>query len=306
MTSQRVRRGLASAGIVGLLLLSGCSLTPEPTSGDVTSLPAGGAPAPGEVRQEDKSAPEEVGDEDVREIARTAQLTIGVKDVSAAAARLRQIAEAADGYISSERIDTSTEKYGESTVVLSVAADQLEQAMNDAEKIGTIRSRSMTAKDVTAQVVDVEARITTLRESIARIRALMEKAGSLSDIANIEAELTRRQSDLESMLARQKALKNQVERAPLTVTLFQEGTEPIPDNPFLRGLQEGWEAMAKSTAILITMVGALVPFAIVGLALFWPLRWAFRRRAAAATSAPKTEPKPETRTETEPKPDDQG
>jgi hypothetical protein len=284
-TSQPTHRGLRAliATLLGLMLLVGCSSSPPATSGSGVQ-PADGSAAPGGLREE-RSAPEENDIEPERQIARTAQLTIGVRDVSAAAAQLRQIALAADGFIASERLETAAGTYGESTVVLSVAADRLEQAMADAEKIGTVRSRSMTARDVTTQVVDVEARITTMRESIARIRVLMGKAGSLGDIANIEAELTRRQADLESLLARQKALKGQVERAPLTVTLFRDGTEPAPDNPFLRGLREGWEALAKSTAILITMLGALLPFAVVGAVLFWPIRWLFRRRHAAAAAA---------------------
>ena len=289
-TSQPTHRGLRAliAALLGLMLLVGCSSSPPATTSGSGGQPADGSAAPGGIQQE-RSAPQENDIEPERQIARTAQLTIGVKDVSAAAAQLRQIALAADGFIASERLETTASTYGESTVVLSVAADRLEQAMADADKIGTVRTRSMTARDVTTQVVDVEARIVTMRESIARIRVLMGKAGSLGDIANIEAELTRRQADLESLLARQKALKGQVERAPLTVTLFRDGTEPAPDNPFLRGLREGWEALAKSTAILITMLGALLPFAVVGAVLFWPIRWLFRRRAASPGSkAPST------------------
>ncbi len=171
-----------------------------------------------------------------------------------------------------------------SRIVFSVPAASMERFMAEAAKLGELVTRSVTARDVTEQVVDVEARIRTLRDSISRVRALMDKAGSITEIARVEEELTNRQSELESLLARQKALKNQVERAPVTVTLLRPG-QADPQNPFLTGLIRGWEALQNSIAVLLTVLGGVLPFALIGAAIAWPLLRRYRRRTATPTSA---------------------
>ncbi len=174
-----------------------------------------------------------------------------------------------------------------SRLVFSVPSANLDRFMAEAAKLGELVSRAVTARDVTEQVVDVEARIGTLRESIARIRALMSKAGSITEIARVEQELTQRQSELEALLAKQKALKNQVERAPVTVTLLRPGQAETP-NPFLTGLSQGWDALQNSIAVLLTLLGGVLPFALVGGAVAWPVVRRVRRRAAR--KAPATKP----------------
>lgn len=51
------------------------------------------------------------------------------------------------------------------------------------------RSRWVAA-DVTEQLVDVESRIATQRASVERIRALLARAASVSEITSVESELT--------------------------------------------------------------------------------------------------------------------
>jgi hypothetical protein len=230
----------------------------------------------------------------LRSVARTGSLTLSVPEVVSAAAELRRLAEAIGGFVASENIATAETKVtSTSRIVLSIPADRLDAFLDDAAKVGVLQHRGVTARDVTDQVVDVEARIRTLRESIARIRALLGRAGSVTEIAQVEGELTRRQSDLESLLAQQQALKNQVERAPVTVTLLKPG-QVEPQNPFLAGLLEGWEALQRSITVLLTVVGAILPFAVLIALVGWPILLRMRRRAAASakTAAPRAESNP--------------
>lgn len=227
------------------------------------------------------AAPEEGGPVAERQVVRTGSLTVRTADVQQAAAQLRALAEANNGFVSSEQLSLGDGTSGTVRIVLSVPSDSLARVMDEAAKVGELVTRSVTAKDVTEQVADVDARIRTLRESIERIRALMKKAGSIADIAQVEGELTRRQSDLESLLATQKALKNQVERAPITIMLIKPG-QVDPQNPFMTGLVRGWEALQNSIAVLLTMIGGLLPFALVAGAIAWPLVRRFRNRDARA------------------------
>lgn len=281
---------LAGAALAGALLLGGCSMaSPASTAGAGAPMDKAGpqATAAGGTAEKAPGAPQADG----RQIARTAAVTLSVEDVPEAASRLRRVAEARGGVITAENIQiTDSGSSRSSTVTLSVPADQLDATLGDVAGVGKVVVRTVSSQDVTTKVADVEARIRTLRESIARMQALLQRAGSVAEIAQVEAELTKRQAELESLLAQQKALSQMVDRSPVTVTLVTPTHVPQVDEPkpgFLGGLQTGWRMLGSFMTGLLTVVGALIPFlipaAVVGVPLVWFLR---RRRAARAAAAP--------------------
>ena len=276
---------LVAALAASLLLLAGCA----GTGGTAQSDPSlsGGAPAVAPAPDESKGEPGvgvvPAADEASREVARTASVTLVVSQPLAAADRVRQVAARFDGWVTREDLRTNA-SWGPSSVVLSVPADRLDAVLAALAEVGTITNRSTTATDVTDRIVDVDARIRTLQDSVTRIRALMDRAGTVSEIAAVERELTTRQAELESLLAQQQNLRTKVDRTPVTVTLTTQA--PADDNPFLEGLWAAWLAIQGSLRFLLVAAGAILPFAVVGGLLWFPLRAAFRR--ARASKQPPT------------------
>jgi len=132
-----------------------------------------------------------------------------------------------------------------------------------------------------------------MRESIARLQALMRRAGTLTEIAAIEAELTRRQADLESLLAQQKVLAQLVEQSSISVTLMtRRQAEGISSGGFVSGLQAGWAAFLSAGRWLLTILGASLPFLLAAAVIVTPLLWWRRRhhgrrpRAKASAASP--------------------
>lgn len=294
MCASRLRVWLPAVLLSSVIGLVGCTQT-SPSYSAPESGPAGDGPAPAVT-----TVPSEAGPTTDRQVARTAALSLRCADLNATAEQLRQLAESMGGYVASESIWTSANTAsGNSRIVLSVPSENLDRFLTEAAKLGELVTRSVTARDVTEQVVDVDARIRTLRASIDRIRALMDKAGSVTEIARVEEELTRRQSELESLLAKQKALRNQVERAPVTVTLLRTGQSDTTQNPLLIGLSQGWDALQNSIAALFVLIGGLLPFALLAGAIGWPIVRRYRRRAAArkaASAEPRADAADEART----------
>ena len=195
-----------------------------------------------------------------------------------------QIAIGAGGFTGAEHTDSSS-----ATLTLSVPADKLDAALGQLATLSgtTVTSREQTAQDVTDQTVDVEARLATQRASVERVRALLARANSVSEIASVEGELTTRESELESLQRRRDALAGSV--AMSTVTLSVSAPAPAPANSgggFLGGLAGGWDAFLAFGGGVLTVLGALAPFLLVlgtpAVAAFW---W-FRRRRAVSPVAP--------------------
>ena len=230
---------------------------------------------------------------DSGQITRSATMVLVVPDAASAATRLRSVAITHGGTVTTENVVSGTKNsYGQSTVVLSVPADQLDGALTDIAAIGEVQLRTIQSTDVTAKVADVDARIKTMRDSIARMQELLTRAGSVSEIAQVESELTRRQSDLESLLAQQKALAQRVAQSPITVTLSTQPVviePPVPQTGFLAGLAAGWKALKSFTVGALTFVGALLPFLVVFAIIGAPVVWLVRRRRGRVASAPRSD-----------------
>jgi hypothetical protein len=157
-------------------------------------------------------------------------------------------------------------------------------------------SRQVTVQDVTQNVVDVDTRVANQRASITRIRTLLGGATKLGDIITVEDELTRREADLESLEARQRALVGEV--ATATISLHIAAVAPKPaakprpaaQRGFLAGLAAGWHAFNRALQGGLTVLGALLPFLLLAVPILAAVGYARRRRAPTTTTGPAPTP----------------
>lgn len=225
----------------------------------------------------------------VTRLVRTAEITVEVKSVSAAARTVRTAAVTLGGIVSNEstKLPVSTENdTGEqqSAITLRVPEPKMDEALTRISGVGRELDRSTTSDDVTATIVDLDSRVATQTKSVARVRDLLDRASSLQDVVLLESELARRESDLESIQARQRALVDKAALATITVTLHSPGV--AVDEPeeagFLTGLDGGWTALKASTTVVLTVLGALLPVSVVIVVLGIPA-YLVRRRLKPQT-----------------------
>jgi len=292
----RIRAVTAVLATAGIVLLSGCGASGN-DSGTSDAAPAqkqGAEASDGSASNAKPQAPAQPqagksqasGTDDptlTRAIIKTGSLTVEGDDV----ADMRQKAVLAiaglDGQVSSE--DTGSDPDGKVTranLVLKVPTKSFETAIQRLSDLGKRLQIHQESTDVTEQVVDVASRIESQRASLERMRALMTKANTIAEIVSVESELTRRESDLEALLAKQKNLSLQTDLATLTLTLTEKGkppvqTEPTQDKGFLAGLKGGWNAFTAVFSALATAVGAMLPFVVLLAIIAVPL-WRFRHR----------------------------
>jgi Domain of unknown function (DUF4349) len=309
----------AAAGAVAVLFLSGCGgggtamtsnadavsgVAPARDSTQLNSVPEAKF-APGAVAAPpgaaDVSKPGAPLPGVAPKLTKSASLDLQVKDVAAAAARVRGVAAGLQAHVLSEQIGKGgpgdpkpllggAEPFGGfGTLTLSVPADKLDTALDQLAKIGTVLQRNTSSQDVTSQYVDTESRLKTMRASVERVRALMAQAKDLGQVVALESEMSRRQADLESLESQLTALKTSVERSTLAVSLSTSatpGNDTVAGNGFLAGLRSGWDAFTASAAELLKVIGAAMPFALFFALIGAPaVVWWRRRRANQPASA---------------------
>lgn len=225
-------------------------------------------------------------------LARRASIALQVKNIGQAVAKVRATTATAQGIVLSENIGTAAGNaplaesakvtattYGEITI--SVPSAELDRVLAELGSVGTVIRSTSSSENVGGQIVDTTSRLQTMRVSVERVRAFLEDARDLNQIVALEAELTRRQSDLESLEAQLASLKGSVARSPIQISLTTEPGAIVeePDQAgFLVGLERGWDAFTASASVMLTVVGALLPFLALFALLGVPVWWYIRRR----------------------------
>jgi Flp pilus assembly protein TadB len=192
----------------------------------------------------------------------------------------------------SEQAAAGDDGFGGAAVdlVVRVPADALTGVLADLEDLGDVENVSVSHFDVTAKAVDMDARISALQTSVARLQALMDGAATTEDLLTAEKALSERQEKLESMQSQRALLADQVELSTLTVHLRPFGVAPAggPEG-FVDGLGTGWRALVTVLGAAVVVLGVLLPWMgvalLVAAAVLVPLR-VMRRRAAAEAPVP--------------------
>ena len=183
-------------------------------------------------------------------------------------------------------------KSEQALLVLRVPPAHLDAVLTALAGTGTVSYRTLSETNVTGQVADVASRITSAQDSLTELRGMINKAASMNDLISLENALSTRESDLESLEAQQRALSDQIQYATVTLGYFVPATSSTtPPKPaahhsgFEAGLLDGWHAFLATLRVLLAVIGWLLPFAIVVVLLWWPIRKLLRRRTLATDGA---------------------
>ncbi|VXB84743.1 DUF4349 domain-containing protein [Nocardioides sp. AX2bis] len=220
-------------------------------------------------------------------IIQTGTLTVESDDVAGARFDLDKLLDTYGGSVADEKTTASDE--GDvrlSRVELRVPSAEFDAAMTGIGELGKVTESTRKAQDVTGEVIDTEARIRAQEQSLQRIEVLFGQAQDIGDIVSIEAQLSRRQAELDSLKGQLAYLQDQTTLSTITVYLEQSEPAAVPPAPeeddlaFVGGLKDGWEALGSLGAGLAVVVGALLPFALVAVLLGVPAALVGRRLLA--------------------------
>lgn len=179
-----------------------------------------------------------------------------------------------------------------------VPSDSYADFLNDAAAAGSVTYKSETTEDVTADYVDLEARLESLRTQEARLLELAQQAGDLADLLAIEEQLAQVRYEIESYTGQQRVYDSLLAYSTVDVSLNEVRIlTPVSNNFGSRAVtafKESWHNFAngvQDVAIgLIYLLPVLLVLAVIVLAVFAVLRAARRRRPQKPVQPPPAPP----------------
>ncbi|MBU0617402.1 MAG: DUF4349 domain-containing protein, partial [Planctomycetes bacterium] len=211
------------------------------------------------------------GDEEAtqpRQIVRKATVELLTDDVRAVFLKAAMILSEADGeYVQVSSITGSGET-AQASLTLRVAADRLSDVLNALRELGEVRSEQVAGQDVTAQVVDLEARLRNEQRVETELLDLLEKRNDapLKEILELRTTLSNVRGEIERLTAQRHQLGRLVSLATVLVIIRTDKTQPTDFSIagyFGDGVTRAWRRglifLADTFGVLLSvLVGGLI------------------------------------------------
>jgi hypothetical protein len=256
---------VAVAGVAAFGILTACSSPSAPPLSEMTTAPAAGLKdgAAGAPEAPPQQVPLPVEDLQ-RDVVKTASMTITVSDTSEAADKAAVVAEDSKGRVDSRTEDAGSNRgLARTSVVLRVPVDKLDGVVRELKTLGTVQTAETSSEDVTAQRVDLDARMKALQTSVDRLLGIMRDAKDPEALISAENALSQRQADLDSLRAQRDALGDRIDYSTVNATFVAEtvgGPAPNEYRGFTGHVEKGWDIFVSVVGNLVLLFALLLPW----------------------------------------------
>ena len=261
--------------VLALLMLTGCgSITANSTDSQLAANYDGADTKVGMVETSQAAID--------RQLIQTASIALRVDDVAETATAITSYVNGIQGRIDSknEYRNPDSSAITSADFMIKVPSDKLDEALDRLKTFGDLEGFSTSATDVTLQVVDLDARIAALQNSISSLKKLLEDASNVSDLLAAEAALTQLQSELDGLTSQRNYLADQIDLAAIWVSVYPKNSlAAIKPIGFIAGLEKGWEEIVKFASNLTTWSGLALPWIglVVALLLIFKILGGLRK-----------------------------
>ena len=235
-----------------------------------------------------------------RLVIRNANLSLVVKDPSAAANQIAALAQSLGGfvvtsYVYQTSVDTAGNKIMQASINVRVPAEKLDEALNKIKAMAvTVNSENISGQDVTSEYTDLESHLRNLEAAEAQLQKIMDGATKTEDVLAVYNQLVYIRDQIEQVKGQMKYYRDSAALSSISADLIPDAlSQPIeiggwkPAGVAKEALEALIEALQGLADVLIWGSIYLLPLALIcGLPVWGGValvrRWLKRRKAPAA------------------------
>ena len=268
------------------------------------STPMGETTLGGAVGDKSQMGETLTGGEIATKIIRTAQITAETREFSSAVTAIENKVAELSGYVESSELrglgETAEKKGNRSAVMtLRVPAERLDELIGAMGDTLNVTSSSTSAKDITGEYYDIEARLSVLETERQVLEDMLAKSSSVSNMITVESRLYDVIYEIESYRSMLKVYDGKVAYSTVTLNLYEvtDLTVVREENTFgarvKTAFRESWQNFSvfiKDLFIgLIYAIPLLIVLAVVAVPVILLLRRRIHRRKGRKLNPKKDE-----------------
>jgi Domain of unknown function (DUF4349) len=154
------------------------------------------------------------------QLIRTASVRLEVADVEKALKTAAALTDEQLGDVIGLDDDSPTSPVAAHTATMEIRVPQyrFDQTLDALGALGKVRSRSVSAQDVSDQIVDASARLRNLRRTEADILNIMDRSGNIEQVLDVTQQLGNVREQIERLDAQIQGMQYQVAYSTINIT----------------------------------------------------------------------------------------
>lgn len=282
--------------VAGAIVAAGGSSTRPTTQADTAAAarsvsgPVAAATAAGGAGvAADLAAPEQTVSRavpGVPRVVKTASLALSVGDdrVKKVADATASLASRLGGFVASTQ--QQSDEGRAATITLRVPTSTFDEALGELRKLGKVTSEELSGADVTGQLVDLDARVRSLKAQEQALNALLVKAATVGETLQVAQASADVRTQIEQLSAQQQTLADQADFATITTTIVgPHGTipsEPKPEPLLVKSVRDAGHAALSVVGGMLVVLAFVLPLALMAGTAYGAWRVVTRRRQGVA------------------------
>ena len=167
-----------------------------------------------------------------RKIIKSSQLSLETAKFNDVINSLEDMVKSYGGYIASSSIDAeginnNYQCLRFASYKINVPSDKLDDFLDESSKLATVRNKSTSAEDITAQYYDNESRLKSLQIQEERYLEILKTATEVKDIIEIENALTDVRYEIENLTTCLNKISNLVDMATVNRNIQEVSQETV-------------------------------------------------------------------------------
>jgi len=187
-------------------------------------------------------------------------------------------------------LTSSTQNGQAGQFTLRIPAKRFDRAMDQLRALGTVKADAVTGDDVTAEFVDLQARLGILTDRRDLLRDLQSEATSSSEILRFATLIDQVQLEIENIQGQLNFIRDQVAEGTIKVSLREQGApeaeEQQPtdvDKPSLgTAFNLALQGFLRVLGAVVVGLGYLIPIGVIALIAWFVVRLVRRRDREAS------------------------
>ncbi len=198
-----------------------------------------------------------------KKIIKTGNLSLKVEKAETAAESITNIAKVNKGEVADSNFYESTQGVKSGSITVRVPYNNFDAAFNDIKKVATqVISETTNAQDITAEYIDLEARLKNTQAEEASFVAILSRSGKIEEILSVTREVARVRGEIEQLQGQIRYLNSQTDMSTITANITEDVEIATASQDW-----RPWQVVKLSVKQLITsgqnFIDGLIAFLIV-------------------------------------------